>query len=59
MVKKNYQCDEALENAKDTAKARMVNVPASLKYSTELGRELKNAPLRKAVARLTRILNRE
>jgi len=56
MVKKNYQ-EEA--DTKITAKAMMKNKDVSLKYSTEICREIRGKPVFKAEQFLNRILRHE
>jgi len=57
MVKKNYQ-EEAGRDA-ITAKSMMKNKPVSLKYSTEICREIRGKPVEKAEMFLNRILTHE
>lgn len=53
MVKKNYQ--EGIGRRAVTARAMAKNKPASLKYSTEICREIRGKPLAKAESFLTAI----
>lgn len=57
MVKKDYQFKNFDE--KITAKAMMKNVPISIKYSTELCREIKGKPVKKVLAYLERIIKKK
>ncbi len=54
MVKKNYQEKAGKDDI--TAKAMAKNKPASLKYSTEICREIRGKPLAKAEAFLNRVV---
>lgn len=53
MAKKNYQATPGKESK--TAKAILKNTGVSLKYATEILREIKGQPVNKAIARLQRI----
>jgi len=57
MVKKHYQV--AVADDKKIAKAIAKNQPVSVKYSTELCREIKGKPVAKAEQMLERIINME
>ena len=50
MSKKNYNVQFSLGNEKKTAKAIAANAPVSLKYSTEIAREIKGKRLEWAVS---------
>ena len=56
MVKKNYQTEISTAN---TARAYSANSNISLKYATEICREIKGKPLKKAVGFMERILSHE
>ncbi len=57
MVKKNYQAKVGKESK--TAKAVITNANISLKYATEASNQLRGMYVNKAIAWLTRIMNKE
>ncbi|RLG68634.1 MAG: 50S ribosomal protein L22 [Candidatus Iainarchaeum archaeon] len=57
MVKRNYQVQEI--NEKITAKAMLKNRPISLKYATEICREIKGKPVAKAEKFLNDIIEKK
>jgi len=57
MVKKNYQ--KQFSSEKGIAKAIAKNQRISVKYATEMCREIKGKPLKKAVAMLQRIMKKK
>lgn len=57
MAKSNYQATPGKESK--TARAILKNANISLKYATEMFREIKGQPVNKAIKRLHRIANME
>ena len=57
MVKKGYQ--KKVKNEKKIAKASASNKPISIKYATEMCREIKGRPIDKVERSLKRIINKE
>lgn len=57
MVKEKYQVK--VKDKKHTAKAMEKNKPISLKYSTEICREIKGKPVKKVEKNLNKIINQE